>query len=75
MADLTSSDTPRANRNISRRSAEFRLFFGIFFVLAIPFATIEWVRAVVQDRTLLTRGPLARAWAEADRITPIVFSV
>lgn len=75
MTDVTSSDTPRANRNISRRSAEFRLFFAIFFVLAIPFGIYEWVVAVVTAKTLLVRGPLARAWAEADRITPIVFSV
>lgn len=75
MTDVTSKLPTRGCRNISRRSAEFRVFFGLFFVVAIPFATIAWVRAVAREKTLLTRGPLARAWAEADRITPIVFSV
>lgn len=75
MSDVTSKLPTRGYRNISRRSAEFRVFFGLFFVVAIPFATIAWVRAVAREKTLLTRGPLARAWAEADRITPIVFSV
>ncbi|MCM2562040.1 cytochrome PufQ [Lutimaribacter sp. EGI FJ00015] len=75
MTDVTSKLPTRPSRCISRRSAEFRVFFALFFVVAIPFATISWVRAVARERTLITRGPLARAWAEADRITPIVFSV
>jgi len=49
-------------------------FFCIFFV-AIPFATLRWMRDVIRHRTLNLRGPLARAWLEADRVTPMIFSV
>ncbi|PKP85668.1 MAG: protein pufQ [Alphaproteobacteria bacterium HGW-Alphaproteobacteria-2] len=72
MADFT-SDGPRA-RPHTRRSAEFMFYFGLIFVMAIPFATVGWLIDVVRRQTLLLHGPLARAWAEADRITPLIFS-
>ncbi|MDA9944972.1 cytochrome PufQ [Paracoccaceae bacterium] len=28
----------------------------------------------MRKQTLMLHGPLARAWAEADRITPLIFS-
>jgi len=71
MTDFT-SDTPK--RHSARRGAEFHLYFGIIFVLAIPFATVSWIADVFQRQTLNLHGPLARAWAEADRITPLIFS-
>ena len=43
-------------------------------MLAIPFVTGGWLLDVFQQQTLNLHGPLARAWAEADRITPIIFS-
>jgi hypothetical protein len=58
-----------------RRGAEFYLYFTLIFVLALPFSTGSWVLDVITRRTLNLHGPLARAWAEADRITPLIFSV
>ncbi len=71
MTDFT-SDMPR--RKASRRGAEFTVYFSLIFVLAIPFATVFWLADVFRKQTLNLHGPLARAWAEADRITPILFS-
>ena len=61
-------------RQPSRRTLEFGIYFSIIFVAAIPFGVTGWAKDVVKNRTLLLRGPLARAWAEADRITPLIFS-
>ena len=57
-----------------RRSFEFILFFGIIFVLAIPFATVSWIVDVFRKKSIFLDGPLARARAEADRTTPVIFS-
>jgi hypothetical protein len=74
MTDMTSqTPTPRASGG-RRRNAEFHLYFALIFVLALPFATVRWGRDVVHYRTLDLRGPLARAWGEADRTTPLIFS-
>ena len=57
-----------------RRSFEFVLFFSIIFVLAIPFATVSWIVDVFRKKSIFLDGPLARARAEADRTTPVIFS-
>lgn len=72
MTDFTSSD-PRP-RHSAKRGTEFTVYFSIIFLLAIPFAMVGWVLEVFQKQTLMLHGPLARAWAEADRITPLIFS-
>ncbi|WP_397544065.1 cytochrome PufQ [Roseovarius salis] len=74
MTDLTSNTPPPRDSGGRRRNAEFHLYFALIFLLALPFATVRWVRDVVRHRTLDLRGPLARAWAEADRTTPLIFS-
>lgn len=73
MADFT-SNAPRKAAHATRRGAEFTLYFIILFVAALPFATTAWVLDVIRKGTLNLHGPLARAWAEADRITPLIFS-
>ncbi len=73
MADFTSNE-PRHKGHHVRRGTEFLVYFSIIFVLAIPFAIVGWVLDVFQKQTLMLHGPLARAWAEADRITPLIFS-
>ena len=72
MTDIASNThKPRVH---SKRGVEFTVYFGIIFVLAIPFATVFWVLDVIRKQTLKVRSPLARAWAEADRVTPLIFS-
>ncbi len=71
MTDFTSNE-PRHHRN--KRGAEYMVYFSLIFLLAIPFATVFWLLDVFQKQTLMLHGPLARAWGEADRITPLIFS-
>mgnify|MGYP000016850243 CR=1 FL=1 len=73
MTDI--SATPTKHRSPTRRSAEFIFYFSLIFVLAIPFTTVAWAVDVFRRHTLFLHGPLARAWAEADRTTPLIFSV
>ena len=61
-------------RGQSRRSLEYTLYFSLILILAIPFAVVFWVLEVIRKQTLMLDGPLARAWAEADRVTPLIFS-
>jgi hypothetical protein len=72
MTDVTSN--PARPRASSGRSIEFHVYFAMIFLLALPFGSVRWLRDIVRFRTLNLRGPLARAWAEADRITPFIFS-
>jgi len=74
MTDLM-SNAPQTRRPGRRRTAEFMLYFGLIFVLALPGSFLGWIRDVIRLRTLNLLGPLARAWAEADRMTPLIFSV
>jgi hypothetical protein len=73
MTDFTSSETH--HRRPLRRGAEFYFYFTLIFVLALPFSLGGWVLDVIARKTLNLPGPLARAWTEADRITPLIFSV
>ncbi len=73
MTDFTTNG-PRMRSHHTKRGAEFHLYFSIIFLLAIPFATAGWLLDVFQKQTLNMHGPLARAWAEADKITPLIFS-
>ncbi|MEM7752969.1 MAG: cytochrome PufQ [Pseudomonadota bacterium] len=72
MTDMTNAPTHRVvNR---KRGLEFQIYFSLIFILALPVGTERWIASVVRKRSLDTRGPLARAWADADRITPLIFS-
>jgi hypothetical protein len=73
MTDFTSNG-PRAHRSTQKRGNEYLFYFIIIFFVAIPFAAAGWLLDVFQKQTLNLHGPLARAWAEADRITPLIFS-
>ncbi len=73
MTDMTSNaPAPRAHGR--KRGLEFNIYFALIFLLAIPVGCERWIANVIRKRSLDVRGPLARAWAEADRITPLIFS-
>lgn len=73
MTDLTSNLPPRTTCG-RRRTPEYWLYFVPIFFLALPFTSVRWVRDIMHLKTLNVRGPLARAWSEADRIVPFIFS-
>lgn len=74
MPAATLNSTNEAGKKRTQRTPEFILYFTILFLISIPFAMVDWIRQSMRRRTLNLRGPLARAWSEADRITPIIFS-
>jgi hypothetical protein len=71
---VTLNSPSETGKKRSQRTPEFIFYFTILFLISIPFAMIEWIRLSLRRRTLNLRGPLARAWSEADRITPLIFS-
>lgn len=73
MSDVSHSD--HRLRNKSTESVEYILFFVLIFVFAIPFGIVGWISELFRKKSLLINGPLARAWLEAHRITPVIFSV
>ncbi|MEM8740054.1 MAG: cytochrome PufQ [Pseudomonadota bacterium] len=52
------------------RGVEFWIYFALIFVAALPFALFAWARVLGRDG----KGILRRAWTEADRIVPTIFS-
>ncbi len=68
------SSTTSKSRIHNRRNLEFVIFFSLIFMLAIPFALVFWVLDVVRKKSLAVHGPFARAWSEANRVTPLIFS-
>ena len=72
MTDITNAPIP--HRSGRKRGLEFQIYFALIFLLAIPVGTERWIANVVRQRSLDVKGPLAWAWAEADRITPLIFS-
>ena len=68
------SQSARKYRAKPRRSFEVVLYFSIIFLLAIPFSIVSWVVEVFQKKSVFVDGPIARSRAEADRITPVIFS-
>ena len=73
MSDVSHSD--HRLRKKTTESVEYILFFVLIFVFAIPFGMVGWITELFRKKSLLINGPLARAWLEAHRITPVIFSV
>ncbi len=56
-------------------TTEYRVYFAIIFVLALPFATISWFRDLVTGAfAKLHHGIVGRALTEASVTTPKIFS-
>ncbi|SDE20719.1 cytochrome PufQ [Limimaricola pyoseonensis] len=57
-----------------RRGREYTTYFTVIYTLALPFATAGWLRDALRGDLSDTRGPLSRARAAADEVTPTIFS-
>jgi hypothetical protein len=71
MSDRTQKGLDPARTN---RRTEYRVYFTIIFILALPFAAFGWFRDLFRgDITALHSGIVGRALKEAGVITPKIF--
>jgi hypothetical protein len=54
--------------------AEFRIYFWLIFLVALPVGFVTWAFTLIADRHLPRLGPFARAFYDAKAITPMIFS-
>lgn len=72
MSDQTANMAPHRAERVPK--AEFRLYFALILLLALPLTTLGWIGALLREGAWPQRGPVARACAEARVITPMIFS-
>lgn len=53
--------------------SEFLVYYALIFTLALLPHAIGWVASVIRRRRLPKFGPVARAWKDAQAITPMIF--
>lgn len=76
MSDQTSNggyeidDAPRR----STQRTEFAIYFAIIFAATLPLACLTWALSVIKNGHAGGRGPIKRAWSQANIITPMIFS-
>lgn len=54
---------------------EYAVIFWLIFIAASPFSMIFWLVDIYRRKSIFVDGPVTRAWLEAHRITPVIFSV
>ena len=52
---------------------EYKVYFALIFLIALPFALIGWAFSALRHGRLPEQGPVGRAWCEARAITPMIF--
>jgi hypothetical protein len=53
--------------------AEFLVYFSLIFVLGLVPQTLGWLYQTARHASLPKQGPVARAWKDAQAITPQIF--
>ena len=54
---------------------EYSVIFWLIFIAARAFTLIFWLVDLYRLKSIFVDGPVTRAWLEAHRITPVIFSV
>ena len=54
---------------------EYSVIFWLILLAASPFSMIFWLIDMYRRKSIFVDGPVTRAWLEAHRITPVIFSV
>ena len=76
MTDMTSNVAPHAHAQSKRKTnqTEFMVYFAIIFLATLPLACLTWALAAIKSRSFTNKGPMARAWSQAQIITPMIFN-
>ncbi len=71
MSDQTAGNAPHHVHRVPK--TEFFIYFALIFALALPLQTLVWLGSIIRHASLRCTGPVARAWHDAEVITPIIF--
>lgn len=75
MTDFTNNVSWAAHENKSARdsSTEYKVYFTLILLAALPNCTLLWAYSLVRNVALPEQGPIRKAWSEAQSITPRIF--
>ncbi len=76
MTDSTSTHAPSIASDAKRHpssNGEYMFYFSLIFLAALPICAIHWIFSALKDGRLPRKGPVRRAWSEAQTITPQIF--
>ena len=71
MSDFTVNGDLQHVQRVPR--AEFFVYFALIFALALLPHAIVWTASVIRWGRLPKFGPVARAWKDAQAVTPMIF--
>ncbi len=71
MSDFTVNGDLQHVQRVPR--AEFFVYFALIFALALLPHAIGWTASVIRWGRLPKFGPVARAWKDAQAVTPMIF--
>ena len=76
MTDMTSNVAEQTHAQSKRKTnqTEFMVYFAIIFLATLPLACLTWALAAIKSRSFTDKGPMARAWSQAQIITPMIFN-
>lgn len=72
MTDVT-SNTSHADKTVKTSNSEYRFYFGLILLAALPICTLLWAYGLIRHLQLPAQGPIRAAWSEAQSITPRIF--
>ncbi|WP_293573254.1 cytochrome PufQ [Phaeobacter sp.] len=74
MTDQATDFSTKPSRSATALRWEYRVYFALIFLLALPFALADVLLAYCGLKAHRRQGNvLQRAWAEANAITPMIF--
>ncbi len=74
MSDQTSGGGLDYGQKRTTPKGEFAVYFAIIFVATLPLACLTWALSLLKNGHADGRGPIKRAWSQANIITPMIFS-
>ena len=70
---MSDQSVNQLSTNRSDVATEYRVYYAIIFLLALPFVSFFWLRDLLLGKAG-SKGILGRAKDEASTITPLIFS-
>lgn len=71
MSDQTAGGVPHPVHRVPK--TEFIIYFALIFTLALLPHVVGWLLQTLRHARLPRLGPVARAWKDAQAVTPMIF--